>query len=242
MTVPYRKDAWRAAVENGRIRRDNLAEVWPVQHDPDLQAPALLHPEAGLAMGALLRQAWEHGASGLRVKYSYRTFEKQLHKWELFQAGEGNLAARPGTSNHGWAVAVDFTGLGEDEITWLRRHARRYGFVNDVPSEVWHYTYQEGLWEGEELTEEERRLLMWLKGFRDGTTENLVGMDSGQSVGKRVAEAIEHMSPPHGKVNVKGLSTRKHVHREGEMTGPPIETIETEHVHRESQTGPAIEP
>jgi hypothetical protein len=41
---------------------------------------------------------------------------------------------------------------------------------------------------------------------------------------------------------IASASAPVHVHREGEMTGPPIETIKPEHINRESQTGPAIEP
>jgi D-alanyl-D-alanine carboxypeptidase len=237
MTVAYSKMRWRAAVKNGRIAPRSLEEIWPVQDDPDLGAPALMHPEAALAMGALLRQAWEHGAEGLRVKYSYRTFEMQQRKWEIYQDG-GNLAAEPGTSNHGWGVAVDFTGLGEDEINWLRRNARRYGYVNDVESEVWHYTYQEAVWEGEEMTEDERKMLNWLKGFQEATTDTLGGLDNGKAIGKRIGEAVATV----GKLDPSGLSTSKHVHRERGRTGPPIPTSATEHVHGEGKTGQAIEP
>ena len=39
---------------------------------------------------------------------SYRTYAKQVYLWQLYRAGRGNLAAYPGTSNHGWGLAVDF--------------------------------------------------------------------------------------------------------------------------------------
>jgi hypothetical protein len=177
--VAYDREAWRASVQNGRIPRDKLEQIDPVQFDPDLGGPALMHPEAAEAMGTLIRQAWEDGATGLLVKYSYRTFAKQQEKWDNYKGpdgrigtgDDGNLAAQPGTSNHGWAVAVDFTGLGENEINWLRRNSRRFGFVNDVPSEVWHYTYFEHLWNGDDMTEGERDKLEeafdFTKGARD---------------------------------------------------------------------------
>jgi hypothetical protein len=249
MASAYDREAWRASVRNGRIPRDKLAEIWPPQHDPDLGAPALMHPEAALAMGALLRQAWEDGATNLRVKYSYRDFATQQHKYELYKGpdhnigtdDDGNLAAFPGTSNHGWGVSVDFTGLDEDEVNWLRRHSFRYGFLNDVDSENWHYTYQEHVWKGEELTEDERKMLMWLKGFREATTERLGGLDNGEAIGGRVASAVEHLSTPHRDVDLSELATAGHVHREG-TTGPPIDERGREHVHRELRTGPAVEP
>lgn len=150
--IAYDKERWRSQVENGRISRDLLERIVPEQFDPDLGGPAIMHPEAARAMSALLSAAHRAGVTELRVKYSYRTFAKQVEKYENYKgpdgvigtADDGNLAARPGTSNHGWAVAVDFTGLTSRALTWVRNNARSYGFVNDVPSENWHYTYQQG--------------------------------------------------------------------------------------------------
>src|SRR3954463_2078862 len=45
--------------------------------------------------------------SPLGDRSSYRTFAGQQQFWDLYQSGRGNLAARPGTSNHGWGNAVD---------------------------------------------------------------------------------------------------------------------------------------
>lgn len=157
--LTYDKETWRSAVENGRIPADKLDLIDPYQYDPDLDGPARMHPEAALAMGTLLRQAWEDGVTELRVKYSYRTYAKQLEKWNDFVNNDGNLAARPGTSNHGWGVAVDFTGLTARALAWLRENAIKFGFLNDVASEVWHYTYQEGLWNGDDMTKGEREKL-----------------------------------------------------------------------------------
>jgi hypothetical protein len=138
--VVYDKDRWRASVSNGKIPASLLAQIEPRQHDPDLNGPAMMHPEAARAMSALLAAAPDE----LAVKYSYRTFAKQVEKWNDYKNGTGNLAAVPGTSNHGWAVAVDFTGLSTAALAWLKAHAKEYGYLNDVPSENWHYTYQGG--------------------------------------------------------------------------------------------------
>lgn len=141
--MTYDKAAWRGSVVNGRIPADKLAAIVPTQYDPDLDGPALMHPEAAAAMSALLAAARASGVTELKVKYSYRTFAKQQEKYDNYLNG-GNLAAVPGTSNHGWAVAVDFTGLTTRALAWLRANAGEYGFLNDVPSENWHYTYQGG--------------------------------------------------------------------------------------------------
>jgi hypothetical protein len=141
--MAYDKEQWRAQVQNGKISPGKLAEIHPTQYDPDLQGPGILHPEAASAMSALLQDAHADGVTELKVKFSYRTLEKQWEKWRDYQAG-GNLAAYPGTSNHGWAVACDMIGLTARALSWLRNNARKYGFVNDVPTENWHYTYQGG--------------------------------------------------------------------------------------------------
>jgi hypothetical protein len=141
--VAYDKDAWRASVTNGKIPRSKLAEIEPAQYDPDLQGPALMHPEAARAMGDMLRAAAGARHAGLRVRYSYRTLAKQWEKWNDYQAG-GNLAAYPGTSNHGWAVACDLTWGTSGDILWAHENAQRFGFRFDVPIENWHITYQGG--------------------------------------------------------------------------------------------------
>lgn len=65
---------------------------------------------------------------------------------------KAGLAARPGTSNHGWGVAVDLCGGAEyfssDENEWLSENAGSFGWIN--PSwaqstgskpEPWHWEY-----------------------------------------------------------------------------------------------------
>jgi hypothetical protein len=158
VTLVYDKETWRASVQNGAIALAKLDEIYPMQFDRDLGGPALMHPEAASAMSTMLQAAAEQGFPDLAVSLSYRTLAKQEEKWADFQAG-GNLAARPGTSNHGWAVACDMRWGRLVTLTWLQVNAPKYGFINDVPSENWHYTFQEGLWNGDDVTEEQLRKL-----------------------------------------------------------------------------------
>ena len=150
--ILYDKEMWRASVSNGNIPRHLLREIFPMQFDRDLGGPAIMHPEAAAAMSTMLQAAAEKGFPDLAVSLSYRTFAKQEEKWANFQAG-GNLAARPGTSNHGWAVAADMRWGRLVTLAWLQVNAPTYGFINDVPSENWHYTFQEGRWDGDDVTE-----------------------------------------------------------------------------------------
>ncbi|MBB5867361.1 hypothetical protein F4553_000740 [Allocatelliglobosispora scoriae] len=81
----------------------------------------------------------------LRVVSGYRTYAEQQRLYDLYRAGRGNLAAAPGTSNHGWGLAADLDVAGQPGAsTWLRANAARYGFFNDVAGEPWHWTYRPG--------------------------------------------------------------------------------------------------
>jgi hypothetical protein len=82
--------------------------------------------------------------SPLGDRSSYRTFDEQQHFWDLFQSGRGNLAARPGTSNHGWGNAVDLA-----HPPTMRRVVDNFGAPfgwrwGEAPSESWHVTYRGG--------------------------------------------------------------------------------------------------
>lgn len=71
---------------------------------------------------------------------SYRTYDEQVYLWGLYQRGEGNLAAVPGTSNHGWGLAVD---LAEPWMrTWIDEHGAAYGWKKtEAFSEWWHINF-----------------------------------------------------------------------------------------------------
>lgn len=49
------------------------------------------------------------------------------------------LTASPGHSNHGNGLAVDIHPAAIQ--AWMKRNAARFGWVNDVPSESWHWSY-----------------------------------------------------------------------------------------------------
>jgi LAS superfamily LD-carboxypeptidase LdcB len=84
----------------------------------------------------------------LCITDSYRSLGAQIAAFYSKPA----LAAVPGTSNHGWALAVDLCDginvFGTPQWTWMRQHAGRFGFVQpewagpsgDKP-EPWHWEY-----------------------------------------------------------------------------------------------------
>ena len=75
------------------------------------------------------------------VTDSYRPYEEQVdlvRRKGLYS--QGGYAAVPGTSPHGWGLAVD-VDVTPDGLAWLRANAGRFGFVEAVPREPWHWEY-----------------------------------------------------------------------------------------------------
>lgn len=78
-----------------------------------------------------------------------RSIATQQHYWNLYQAGRGNLAAWPGTSNHGFGVAGDLGSPLDNrysaEHTWLAANAPLYGWwwAGRTFSQVepWHFEF-----------------------------------------------------------------------------------------------------
>jgi hypothetical protein len=73
---------------------------------------------------------------------AYRTYAEQEYFWNLYIHGNGALAARPGTSNHGWGVAVDVPQPVMASL--INRYGADYGWQkrwSDAPSEWWHFKY-----------------------------------------------------------------------------------------------------
>jgi len=84
----------------------------------------------------------------LCITDSYRPFDAQVVAFQEKPA----LAAVPGTSNHGWALAVDLCGginvAGTTQWNWMTANAARFGFVqpdwagpHGEKPEPWHWEY-----------------------------------------------------------------------------------------------------
>lgn len=74
----------------------------------------------------------------------FRSMAQQRALYAAYRAGHGNLAARPGYSNHQGGISVDISvgSYSSSAYRWLARHGRQYGFVNDVRGEPWHWTFR----------------------------------------------------------------------------------------------------
>jgi LAS superfamily LD-carboxypeptidase LdcB len=76
------------------------------------------------------------------VNSGYRTYAEQAALYQAYRSGTGNLAAAPGHSTHGLGLSADIQVTDPATLRWLRANAGSYGFVNDVPSEAWHWTWR----------------------------------------------------------------------------------------------------
>ncbi|MFY0527353.1 peptidoglycan-binding protein [Archangium gephyra] len=80
----------------------------------------------------------------LHVNSAFRSMEEQRVLYQKYLNGTGNLAAKPGYSNHQGGIALDINvgGTGTSTYKWLANNASRFGFARTVPSEPWHWEYR----------------------------------------------------------------------------------------------------
>jgi D-alanyl-D-alanine carboxypeptidase len=122
-----------AAYGNGKIPANALQPVGSTRHK--LWAPAA---------ESLTRMIADAQRDGVRIGItdSYRPYAEQVDlakRKGLYS--QGGLAAKPGTSEHGWGMAADLD-LSPKALTWMRRNAEEYGFVNNVARESWHWAFK----------------------------------------------------------------------------------------------------
>ncbi|MEU4361637.1 M15 family metallopeptidase [Promicromonospora sp. NPDC023987] len=157
-----RREAARAAIEaaawdaratiadgsNGRLDLDTLCKVGvgPEGQDQYLRCDAT---KAWEKLGAEFEAEF---GKPLRVEYGYRPYDWQLQALDEF--GSGQVAA-PGTSNHGWALAVDVPTddgfrFGQPEYEWLAANGPEVGWhhpewarAGGGREEPWHFEYTE---------------------------------------------------------------------------------------------------
>jgi LAS superfamily LD-carboxypeptidase LdcB len=74
----------------------------------------------------------------LRINNSYRSPAEQVRLYNLYKAGKGAIAAKPGTSLHEKGLAIDFVNT-PGAYAWLKKNASKFGLHN-FPPEPWHYS------------------------------------------------------------------------------------------------------
>lgn len=142
-----RKVAAADAAPNGEIPRSLLCGV-------SFDSTVLLRCDAAAAFEGLNAAFRAHFGRNISVSDSYRTYDEQV----AAKANRGDLAAAPGTSNHGRGLAVDLDGFGDvgqfdrPYYTWMAAHARDHGWLHPSymgpggsgPLEPWHWEFGTG--------------------------------------------------------------------------------------------------
>jgi LAS superfamily LD-carboxypeptidase LdcB len=122
-----------AAYGNGKIPANALEKVGGTGHK--LWAPA------AESLTNLIADARKDGVK-IGITDSYRSYSEQVdvaRRKGLYS--QGGLAAKPGTSEHGWGMATDLD-LNNKAQAWMRANGEKYGFVENVPREPWHWAYK----------------------------------------------------------------------------------------------------
>ena len=107
-----------------------------------------LRPDAAAAFNALNAEHKRLVGTPICVGDSYRSYAGQVDVY----ARKPHLAAVPGTSNHGWGLALDLCGgverFGSDAHNWMRAHAVRFGWFHPgwaqqggSKPEAWHWEF-----------------------------------------------------------------------------------------------------
>ena len=126
---------------NGRIPADVLC---PLEFAPG----HMLRCDAAERFTALNAEFEQEFGYPIPITDSYRSYELQV----AVAHTKPHLAAIPGTSNHGWGLAVDLgnpiAGGGSPEYVWLRLHGPDYGWDNPswaqlggAKPEPWHFEF-----------------------------------------------------------------------------------------------------
>jgi hypothetical protein len=103
--------------------------------------------EVGTANAFLtMAKAAEANGITLRINSGFRTNAEQQYLYNCYlskKCNSGNLAAKPGYSNHQSGHALDLN-TGGGALNWLNAHGAAYGFKRTVPSESWHWEWWGG--------------------------------------------------------------------------------------------------
>ncbi|WP_205711075.1 M15 family metallopeptidase [Isoptericola sp. BMS4] len=123
---------------NGYVPDSELCDLWDGY--PAIRA------DAAVALARLNEAYRATFGESMCLTDGYRSYAQQL----AVRAEKGTLAAPPGTSNHGWGLAVDICAdsYAGDRWDWLAANAPAYGWDNPdwarpggSKYEPWHWEY-----------------------------------------------------------------------------------------------------
>jgi len=137
------QSAWGGQT-NGRISSSLMATV-----PASVAGSGFLRADAARQYFALAGAFQSATGRALAITEGYRSYDRQVEYWNRYQAGTGNLAAYPGTSNHGWGISCDFGAnvnvAGSVQKRWMDANAPTYGWSPTGNTfskpEPWHFDY-----------------------------------------------------------------------------------------------------
>lgn len=127
---------------NGRIPAAALCPI-PWQPVDSMRCDAT---KSLVALNAAYKAKWGHN---ICVNEGYRSYEKQVY---LYATKPRGVAAVPGTSNHGWGMAIDLgcgVGIfGNAKHNWMAANGPTYGYAQpswakqgSSRAEAWHWQF-----------------------------------------------------------------------------------------------------
>lgn len=126
---------------NGQLPASSLARI---------KGNGWLRKDAAASWNAMAAAAARDGVDlsiwESSIRRTYRPLSAQHAAYRLYGPG---MAARPGTSNHGWGLAVDLMNMTQRR--WIDRNGAKYGWAkrwSDAQHEWWHLKYRPGVWKG----------------------------------------------------------------------------------------------
>lgn len=123
-----------SAYGNGRLPREMLVPIAQNGHR--------LSPEAASSFDKMVTEASNAGVE-ISITDSYRNYDQQVDLAKRKGlTSEGGYAAFPGTSQHGWGLAVDVNLTKPGSREWMEANASRFGWVGEVEREPWHYEFR----------------------------------------------------------------------------------------------------
>lgn len=127
-------EAPKGEASNGEVPEEWLCEIGIGDHK--------LRADAAVAFAKMNAKYKKETGKNLTVTDSYRSLEAQVS----VASRKPGFAARPGTSNHGWGIAVD---LDTAQYDWLEANAGEFGWENPDWAkrnsyELWHWEYVPG--------------------------------------------------------------------------------------------------
>ena len=139
--VPQCTGGITAGFPNGRLPLTALCPLWGT-------SGGLLRADAAATFDEMSKAYGAQFGEPICVTDSYRSYAEQV----AVKAAKPHLAAAPGTSNHGWGVALDLCGgiqsFGTAQHDWMVTNSMAYGWFlpawaqqGGSKPEAWHWEF-----------------------------------------------------------------------------------------------------